>query len=84
MKQLAEIKYREGDEEGAKVIHQISKAEKSKRDWKTIQTVLKPQYHSGLTSIEIPHLNDRNEETDDPEEAATWQRVDDPSMIEDK
>jgi hypothetical protein len=30
MKQLAEIKLREGDEPGAKIIHQISKAEESK------------------------------------------------------
>jgi hypothetical protein len=52
MKQLAEIKQRQGDEAGAKIITQISKAEESKLDWQTIQKVLKPQYHSGLTSIE--------------------------------
>jgi hypothetical protein len=81
MKQLAEIKSREGDKTGANIIQQISKAEESKRDWKIIQQVLKPQHHSGLTSIEIHHLNDKNEEADNPEEAVTWQRVSEPAMV---
>jgi hypothetical protein len=59
MKQLAEIKLQEGDEAGARIIYQISKAEESKRDWKIIQNILKPQHHTGLMSIEIPHLNDK-------------------------
>jgi hypothetical protein len=49
-----------------------------------IQNVLKPQQHSGITSIKIPHLNSSNEETKDPDEAVRWTRVTDPSTIEDK
>jgi hypothetical protein len=40
MKQLSEIRLREGDDLRAKIIQEISKAETSKRDWKTIQGAL--------------------------------------------
>jgi hypothetical protein len=36
----------------------------------------------GLTTIEIPHLNSQNEETDNPDEATSWIRVADPLLIE--
>jgi hypothetical protein len=45
---------------------------------------LKPHHQSGLAMIEIPYLNHLNEETDNPEESVKWQRVSDPSLIEEK
>jgi hypothetical protein len=42
------------------------------------------QQHGGLTSIEIPHLNNKHEKTDIPEEATVWKRVTDPTVVEDK
>jgi hypothetical protein len=78
MKQLAEIRRREGNKTAVKVIQQ-----ENKRDWKIIQEALKPLHHSGINSIE-ENLNNRNEESDNPYEATSWIRITDPSMIEDK
>jgi hypothetical protein len=84
MENLAEIRMRKGDEKGADAIRQISKAETNQRDWKTIKQLFKPQLHSGINSIKIPHLNKDNVETDDPAEAVSWKRVTDPSHVEEK
>jgi hypothetical protein len=82
MQQLAEIRMRDKDEAGAEAIRQISKAKANQRDCKTIKHLFKPQFHSGINSIEIPHLNQHNEETDNPDEAISWKRVTDPSQVE--
>jgi hypothetical protein len=34
--------------------------------------------------MEIPHRNNRNEDRNDPEEAISWKRANDPSLVEDK
>jgi hypothetical protein len=84
MSRLAEIRQRKGDESGAKAIRKISKAESNRRNWKEIQGVPKPHQQLDLATIKIPHLNHWNEEADNPEVAVKWQRVSDPSLIEDK
>jgi hypothetical protein len=38
--------------------------------------------HEIYNSIEIPHLNQHNEETDNPDEAISWKRVTDLSQVE--
>jgi hypothetical protein len=45
---------------------------------------MKPQERSNLNTIEIPLHDANGEPTDDPEKAATWQRITDPIIIEDK
>jgi hypothetical protein len=84
MQQLAELRLKEGNKVAAKAINQISKAETNRQDWKVIQKTMKPHYHSGLTTIKIPHLNNKHEETENPDEAVSWKRVTDPSLIEDR
>jgi hypothetical protein len=71
---------RDKDETGAEAIRQILKAESNQRDLKTIKHLFKSQFHSGINSTEIPHLNKRNEETDNMDEVISWKRVADPSL----
>jgi hypothetical protein len=45
---------------------------------------MKPQEKSNFNTIEIPLHDTQGEPTNDAEEAATWQRITDPVLIEDK
>jgi hypothetical protein len=56
MKQLVEIRQREGNKTAAKAIQKRTKAEENKHDWKVIQEALKPMHHSGISYIEVPPL----------------------------
>jgi hypothetical protein len=84
MQHLKEIRARMGQEQQAIAIKKISDIESSRRDWQQIRLVMKPQEKSNLNTIEIPIRDKDGKITDDPKKAASWRRVTDPTLIEDK
>jgi hypothetical protein len=84
MKQLKEIRMREGQGQLANIIQQITNKKIRKNDWKKIRQVMKPQDRSSFNTIEIPLHDEHGQTTEDPDRATMWQRITDPTMIEEK
>ena len=53
-------------------------------DWKTIKQTLRPIVRSGISSVEVPNLDENGSPTDDPDRAVSWKRLTDPTDIEER
>jgi hypothetical protein len=53
-----------------------------KADWDKVRNSFNPRVRSSLCSLEVPLRDAQGNETYEPDEALTWQRVSDPTQIE--
>jgi hypothetical protein len=61
---------------------QPSKQEHYQKQWKHINPTFHPPTRSALNTIEIPHLDQDNQLTTDPDQAVKWKTITDPVQIE--
>jgi hypothetical protein len=71
-----------GEGKEASIIRKIANHEMRKDDWDKIRNSFNPRVQSGLCTLEVPLHDAQGNETHDPDEALTWQRVSDPRDIE--
>jgi hypothetical protein len=61
-----------------------SKQEQYIKQWQTINPVFHPSQRSSLNTLNVPHLSDQSQPTDDPDKASIWKTISDPIIIEEK
>jgi hypothetical protein len=54
------------------------------QQWRIINPVFHSSEKSSLNTIDIPHLDENNQPTDDPERTKIWKTISDPLEIEEK
>ena len=55
-----------------------------REDWTSVKSTLRPKVKSGISSIEVPHLDEDGKPTDDPDKAVCWKRLTDPTEIKER
>lgn len=84
LQQLKNIRNEKGEKIEAKIIQKIANCEIKRADWTTVKGTLRPKVKSGISSVEVPHLDVDGIPTDDPEQAVSWKRLTEPTEIEDR
>ena len=84
LQHLKAIRTEKGQKKEAKIIQKIANCEMKRADWKTIKQTLRPIVRSGISSVEVPNLDENGSPTDDPDRAVSWKRLTDPTDIEER
>jgi hypothetical protein len=61
-----------------------SKQELYLKQWRIINPVFRSAKQSSLSTINVPHLDENCQPTDDPDRASTWATISDPIKIKER